>query len=57
MSHLDTQKGEMIPQTVESLQLIMERDAVAMEAMGNEIAELKREHKNMCRKLEAIRKV
>lgn len=39
---MTTPKGQMIPQTVDSLQRVMAKDATMMEAMGREIAELRK---------------
>ena len=51
ISHKEVRKGEQIPQTVESLLTIMERDAELMLAMHREISKLKEENNRLRQKL------
>jgi predicted RNase H-like nuclease (RuvC/YqgF family) len=51
-----TAKGEMIPQTVENLQEIMEKDAEEMEKMGLYIIELEKQNHSLRNKLSKLRR-
>ena len=49
-------KGRTIPQTVENLQAIMARDAETMEAMAEEIRQLKMKNNKLTQQLEKLRR-
>ena len=49
-------KGEQIPQTVESLQEVMAKDAVLMEEMSRDLTRVRRENHSLKSRLAKARK-